>query len=88
MAPLPPAPPISFPAAQKELARDLLTKTRQITYLISVLPGVENSEKEQEGRIRGLEQESREVEAERVQAVQEMEVWQGRLERVIGNVRR
>lgn len=53
-----------------------------------MLPGVENSEKEQEERIRALEQELREVEAERMQAVQEMEVWQGRLERVIGNVRR
>ncbi|MCJ1466478.1 RNA polymerase II mediator complex subunit [Pseudocyphellaria aurata] len=86
--PPPPVPPVSFSAAQKELARDLLTKTRQITYLISVLPGVENSEKEQEGRIRALEQELREVEAERVQAVQEMEAWQGRLESVIGNMRR
>lgn len=49
---------------------------------------MENSEKEQEGRIRALEQELREVEADRVQAVQEMEVWQGRLESVIGNMRR
>ena len=88
MAFFPPALPIFFPAAQKKLARDLLTKTCQITYMISILPGVKNSKKEQEKRIRGLEQKSQEVKAERVQAVQEIELWQGRLERVIGNVRR
>ncbi len=86
--PAPPEPPISQEAAQKELARDLLIKTRQITHLVSVLPGVENSEAQQEERIRELEEELRAAEKERADSVRELEVWRGKLERVIGGLKR
>lgn len=81
-----PAP--SFAAATQELARDLLIKTSQIAYLISVLPGVENSAAEQEARIGALEMELRRAEQERGGAVAEMERWRGVLEGVLGGVRR
>ncbi|KAL4920190.1 mediator complex, subunit Med21 [Aspergillus aurantiobrunneus] len=60
---LPPRPdsPRTFAARQRELARDLVIKEQQIEYLISVLPGIGSSEAEQEGRIRELEGELREL---------------------------
>lgn len=79
---------IPLAEATTELARDLLIKTRQIAHLVSVLPGVEKSEEEQGERIRALERELREAELERVEAVTEMERWRGKLEVVIGGVRR
>lgn len=53
-----------------------------------MLPGVEKSEVEQGERIRALELELREAELERAEAVREMEGWRGKLEVVIGGVRR
>ncbi|KAA6410017.1 MAG: Mediator subunit Med21 [Lasallia pustulata] len=55
--PNPPRPdsPSTFAAAQRELAHDLVLKEQQNEYLISVLPGIGTSEKEQEERIRVLE---------------------------------
>lgn len=53
-----------------------------------MLPGVETSEAEQEARIRGLDEELREAEEERKEAVAEMEEWRRRLEGVLGGVRR
>lgn len=79
---------IPLAEATAELARDLLIKTRQIAHLVSVLPGVEKSEEEQGERIKVLERELREAELERVEAVREMEGWRGKLEVVIGGVRR
>lgn len=79
---------IPLAEATAELARDLLIKTRQIAYLVSVLPGVEKSEEEQGERIKALERELREAELERVEAVREMEGWKEKLEVVIGSVRR
>lgn len=79
---------IPLAEATAELARDLLIKTRQIAHLVSVLPGVEKSEEEQGERIRALERELREAELERIEAVREMEGWKGKLEVVIGGVRR
>ena len=49
---------------------------------------MEKSEEEQGERIRALERELREAELERVEAVTEMERWRGKLEVVIGGVRR
>ena len=63
-------------------------KTKQIEYLISVLPGLDKSDEMQEARIRELEAELRVEEEKRKQAVTEKEVWSERLDAVIGNVRR
>lgn len=65
-----------------------MLKEQQIEYLISVLPGIGTSEKEQEERIRVLEKELREVEEERRQAVGEKEECLERLDEIIRRVRR
>jgi mediator of RNA polymerase II transcription subunit 21 len=83
-----PHPPEVFKAGQKELARDLIIKEQQIEYLISVLPGLENSEKDQEEMIQQLEVELREAEVKRKEALKEKEAVLARLEAVIRSVKR
>lgn len=78
--------PRTFASRQRELARDLVIKEQQIEYLISVLPGIGSSEKEQEGRIRELEGELRAVEDERQRKVRELRVLRRKLEGVLGGV--
>ncbi|KAL2056334.1 hypothetical protein ABVK25_003357 [Lepraria finkii] len=51
--------PTTFAAAQKELAHDLILKTRQIEYLIGMLPGIGEGQESQEERIRKLDGELR-----------------------------
>ena len=76
------------PAAKVELARDLVIKSKQIEILITSLPGIGVSEDEQQERLRGLEMELKEAEAERVRAVHEREVAAGKLDAVIRGLRR
>ncbi|KAB8076625.1 mediator complex, subunit Med21 [Aspergillus leporis] len=85
---LPPAPdsPRTFASRQRELARDLVIKEQQIEYLISVLPGIDSSEAEQERKIRELERELRGAEEEREQRMKELKVLRRRLEGVLGAV--
>ena len=78
--------PRTFASRQRELARDLVIKEQQIEYLISVLPGIGSSEKEQEGRIRELEKELRVVEEEREAKVKDLRVMRRKLETVLGAV--
>ncbi|KAK0507489.1 hypothetical protein JMJ35_010012 [Cladonia borealis] len=80
--------PTTFAAAQRELAHDLLLKTRQIEAIIGVLPGVENSLEVQEQRIRELEGELREARMEREDVEKVREEWVGLVEGVIGGIRR
>ncbi|KAI9696830.1 MAG: RNA polymerase II mediator complex subunit [Candelina mexicana] len=80
--------PQAFAAAQRELARDLVLKEQQIEYLISVLPGISTSEKEQEARLKVLEKELKEAEIERKKAVEEKEKVLERLDAVIMAVKR
>ncbi|KAI9718561.1 MAG: hypothetical protein M1812_004012 [Candelaria pacifica] len=80
--------PPAFAAAQRELARDLVLKEQQIEYLISVLPGISTSEKEQEARLKVLEKELGEAEIERKRAVEEKEKVLERLDEVIMAVKR
>jgi mediator of RNA polymerase II transcription subunit 21 len=77
-----------FKAGQKELAQDLILKEQQIEYLISVLPGLGNSERDQEEMIRQLEVELKEAEARRKEALKEKEAVLARLESVIRGVKR
>lgn len=60
--------PQVFQANLRELARDLVVKEQQIEYLIKVLPGIGNSARDQNDRIKQLEQELKDVEKERKQA--------------------
>ncbi|PLB55760.1 hypothetical protein P170DRAFT_506288 [Aspergillus steynii IBT 23096] len=87
---LPPAAdsPRVFAARQRELARDLVIKEQQIEYLISVLPGIDSSEEQQERRIRELERELRGVEEERELRMRELGRLRRRLEGVLGAVDR
>lgn len=77
-----------FKAGQRELAQDLILKEQQIEYLISVLPGLENSERDQEEMIRQLEVELKEAEVRRKEALKEKEAVLARLESVIKSVKR
>jgi len=63
-------------------------KEQQIEYLISVLPGIGTSQREQEERLKVLEAELRVAEEERAKAVREKEEVLERLDRVIRGVRR
>jgi mediator of RNA polymerase II transcription subunit 21 len=83
-----PYPADVFKAGQRELAQDLILKEQQIEYLISVLPGLENSEKDQEQTIRQLEEELKVAEEERKAAVKEKEAVLARLDNVLRSVKR
>ena len=86
--PVEPHPTDVFKAGQKELAQDLILKEQQIELLISMLPGLENSEKDQEESIRRLEAELKEAEVKRKEALKEKEAVLARLEGVIRSVKR
>jgi len=63
-------------------------KEQQIEVLISVLPGIGTSERDQEERLKALEAELRVAEEERARAVREKEEVLERLDGVIRGVRR
>ena len=80
--------PEVFQAGQLELARDLITKEQQIEYLISSLPGLDNSERDQEQSIRDLEEELKVAEAQRLEAVKEKDEVLLKLDQVLKGIRR
>lgn len=86
--PVDPHPDDVFRAAQVELARDLITKEQQIELLISILPGLDNSEQDQERNIRELEEELKVAEAQRQEAIKEREETMAKLNAVICSIRR
>ncbi|KAK3076409.1 hypothetical protein LTS18_013117, partial [Coniosporium uncinatum] len=65
--------PQLFQQRLKELAQDLVAKESQIEHLIDTLPGVGTSQRDQEARLKELEKQLQEVEAERVEAALEKE---------------
>ncbi|RFU35653.1 hypothetical protein B7463_g690, partial [Scytalidium lignicola] len=83
-----PHPADVFKAGQRELAQDLIVKEQQIEYLISSLPGLENSEKDQKETIRQLEEELKATEMQRKEAVKEKEILLAKLESVIKSIKR
>ncbi|KAF2467356.1 uncharacterized protein BDR25DRAFT_345087 [Lindgomyces ingoldianus] len=70
----------------KELSRDLVLKEQQIELLISRLPGIGTSEKEQMERMKELERQLEEIESERVEAVKEKAAVLDTIEALIGGV--
>ncbi|KAK6957413.1 hypothetical protein Daesc_000198 [Daldinia eschscholtzii] len=83
-----PHPEDVFKAAQVELAQDLITKEQQIELLISLLPGLDNSEQDQERNIKELEEELKVAEAQRQEAIKEKEDTMAKLDAVIRSIRR
>ncbi|KAI2624379.1 CSE2-domain-containing protein [Hypoxylon sp. NC1633] len=77
-----------FKASQVELAQDLITKEQQIELLITLLPGLENSEHDQERNIKELEEELKVAEAQRQEAIKEKEDTMAKLDAVIRAIRR
>lgn len=83
-----PHPEDVFRAALVELAQDLITKEQQIELLISILPGLDNSEQDQERNIRELEEELKVAEAQRQEAIKEREETLTKINTVICSIRR
>ncbi|RDA88057.1 hypothetical protein CP532_5266 [Ophiocordyceps camponoti-leonardi (nom. inval.)] len=83
-----PLPTDEFQAGLKELSRDLIVKEQEIEYLISSLPGLENSEKDQEQNIKDLEEDLKTAEALRQEALREKDETLAQLDIVIRSIRR
>lgn len=77
-----------FQAGMLELAQDLIVKEQQIEYLISSLPGLDNSERDQEQSIKDLEEELKVAEVQRLEAVKEKEEVLAKLDQVLRSTRR
>ncbi|KIH90145.1 mediator of RNA polymerase II transcription subunit 21 [Sporothrix brasiliensis 5110] len=77
-----------FRQGQEELARDLVYKEQQIEYLIGSLPGLENTEQDQERLIRELEEELKVAEMQRKEAVRERDEMLAKLDGVIRSIKR
>ncbi|KAL1912222.1 RNA polymerase II mediator complex subunit [Sporothrix stenoceras] len=77
-----------FRQGQEELARDLVYKEQQIEYLIGSLPGLENTEQDQERLIRELEEELKVAEVQRKEAVRERDEMLAKLDGVIRSIKR
>ncbi|CAK7212092.1 RNA polymerase II mediator complex subunit [Sporothrix eucalyptigena] len=77
-----------FRMGQEELARDLVYKEQQIEYLIGSLPGLENTEQDQERLIRELEEELKVAEVQRKEAVRERDEMLAKLDGVIRSIKR
>ncbi|KFH47818.1 Mediator of RNA polymerase II transcription subunit-like protein [Hapsidospora chrysogenum ATCC 11550] len=83
-----PLPADEFRAGMSELSRDLITKEQQIEYLISMLPGLQNSKQDQDRLIKELEEELKAAEADRQVALKERDQVLAELDKVIRSIRR
>lgn len=77
-----------FRAGMTELSRDLITKEQQIEYLISMLPGLQNSEEDQERLIKELDDDLKAAESQRQEALKERDQILSELDTVIRSIRR
>ncbi len=71
-----------------ELSHDLIMKEQQIEALISMLPGLQNSEQDQEKSIKELEEELKAAEVQRQEALKERDQILAELDTVIRSIRR
>lgn len=83
-----PDPPETFRNALREMAQELILKEQQIEHLINSLPGLGNSESNQERRMRELEADLQEAEAVRERKEAEREELVNLLGQVIVKVKR
>ncbi|KAF9767565.1 hypothetical protein IL306_015249 [Fusarium sp. DS 682] len=77
-----------FRAGMVELSQDLVLKEQQIEVLISSLPGLDNSETDQERYIKELEEDLKIAEAQRQEAIKEKDQILSELDSVIRSIRR
>ncbi|KAH7189410.1 mediator complex, subunit Med21 [Fusarium flagelliforme] len=77
-----------FRAGMVELSQDLIVKEQQIEVLISSLPGLDNSEMDQERYIKELEEDLKVAEAQRQEAIKEKDQILSELDGVIRSIRR
>ncbi|KAH7328161.1 mediator complex, subunit Med21 [Stachybotrys elegans] len=77
-----------FRAGMVELSRDLVVKEQEIELLIQSLPGLDNSEKDQERNIRELEEDLKAAEMQRQEALKERDQILSQLDAVIRSIRR
>lgn len=71
-----------------ELSRDLIVTEQQIEVLISSLPGLDNSEHDQERYIKDLEDDLKVAEGQRQEALKERDQILSELDAVIRRIRR
>lgn len=83
-----PLPADEFRAGMVELSQDLILKEQQIEVLISSLPGLDNSELDQQKYIRELEEDLKIAEAQRQEAIKEKDQTLAELDAVIRSIRR
>lgn len=83
-----PEAPDKFKHELEDRAKDLVLQQKAMEYIIERLPGLGNSEAEQEKRMRELESELRQVEEERARKEVEKEAMVDLLGEAIGNVKR
>ncbi|KAF4967681.1 hypothetical protein FZEAL_10502 [Fusarium zealandicum] len=81
-------PPDEFQAGMVELSQDLILKEQQIEVLISSLPGLDNSEMDQEKYIKELEEDLKVAEVQRQEAIKEKDQILAELDGVIRSIRR
>lgn len=77
-----------FRAGLEELSCDLILKEQQIEVLISLLPGLNKSEQDQEQTVKELEEELKVAEAQRQEALKERDRILSQLDSVIRSIRR
>jgi len=80
-----PDPPNVFDLRMTELAQDLVLKEQQIEVIISSLPGIGNSQKAQESRLRALNRELKQVEKERDEWIGEYQTLRAKVDGWIGD---
>lgn len=81
-------PPQDFRAGMVELSRDLIVKEQQIEVLISTLPGLDNSQQDQERHIKDLEEDLKTAKTQRVEALKERDNILTELDAIIRTLRR
>lgn len=77
-----------FRAGLEELSCDLILKEQQIEVLISLLPGLNKSEQDQEQTVKELEEDLKLAEAQRQEALKERDRVLSQLDSVIRSIRR
>ncbi|KAL1840549.1 hypothetical protein VTJ83DRAFT_4806 [Remersonia thermophila] len=80
--------PQTYRDGQVEIARDMIVQAQRIEYLVSELPGLQNSERDQLRIIASLEEEIAGLEAQRREAVRERDEVFAQLDALVKSLQR